>query len=81
MVFPREFISPSAYSEDSSMVFISHVGTDRLGQWLWVSIAIHQTLLKYYLSKEVASFQVAMPSVVMPFVFFFLEKKKYLVVL
>lgn len=35
---------------------------------MWVSIVIHKTLLKYHLS-DVASLQVAMPSVVMLYFF------------
>lgn len=77
--FKCEFIRPFVYSEmDSNCFYFTGVafevarlqGTDGLRHWLWVGIFMHQVLLKYCFSEGVASFQVAVPFGVMPFVVF-----------
>lgn len=79
--FKCEFIRAFAYSKiDSNCIYFSGVefgvarlqGTDGSRHWLWVGIFIHQILLKYYFSEEVASFQVTVPFDVM---LFFLGEK------
>lgn len=74
--FKCEFIRAFVYSKiDSNCIYFSGVefgvarlqGTDGPRHWLWVRIVIHQILLKYYFSEEVASFQLTVPFGVMLF--------------